>query len=308
MADEAAGYIHLLDLAVDWANAGGLPKEMVLRRLCEWAVMGAFPPGALVDRFGNKIAPLEMLKDFRAAMIDGGSVTLGGWTMCIDPSEALSRLCEIRVVVNDVHVFCERVNTPPPPLMIGGIRRFWVARGGKSLAPPACPAADEEADRQESRRCAEILLNSLRNKLHGLKGKPSITGSHRTGPKEPINFNFWGADWAEARALVMRSIERAGDDDDELRCRLDELDAEWVAFVQAQARSAGDLAWATRVTESRSDWHEMIMAARIATEEEFQADALAASTTAAAEFSEIQQNSAAALADPPRDNKPAFPG
>src|SRR5207302_596547 len=115
--------------------------------------------------------------------------------------------------------------------------------------------------------------------------------------------HFWGADWAEGRVHVMRSIERAGNDRDELRRRLDELDAEWPAFVRAQARSAADLAWATRVTESRSDWHQMIMAARIATEEELQADALAAPTIAAAEFCEIQQNSTAALVDPPRDNK-----
>ena len=311
MADEAAGYIHLLKLAVDWANAGSLPKEMVLRRLCEWAVVGAFPRGALVDRFGTEIAPLEMFKDFKA-LTNSGNVSIGGWGMHIDPAEALHRFEEIRVAANDLRAFCDGTNTILPPLLFSGFRRLWAGTGGKNVAPPACPGADEEADRQHARGHAEGWMNTLRRKMNSLQGKPADSSPplrpHRPG--EEISFNYVGSEWGHTRAMALCEIRRAGDDDGALGQRLDQLDTEWVAFVEAEARSPADLAWAARVMETRSDWREIANAARFATNEEFpfyyvatQNAALPPPTTAAAEFSENQENSSVALAEPPIESR-----
>jgi hypothetical protein len=131
MPDITAGYIRLFDLAGYWAHAGGIPHQMAFRRLCEWAACDAFPPGALVDRFERPIQPRDIYFDLETAMS-------GQW-------HAQNRLTEIIVRVSDLPAFCERTNTIlPPPLLKGRFRRWWAARGGKQIVPPACPDTAEK--------------------------------------------------------------------------------------------------------------------------------------------------------------------
>src|SRR5947208_11602482 len=81
MGDEKINYIPFLALPAEWAIAAGMPKEMVLRRLCEWAVVGAFPPGAFVTLTGDQVDPFDIYMSFRAAETAHGTINLGGYTM-----------------------------------------------------------------------------------------------------------------------------------------------------------------------------------------------------------------------------------
>ena len=131
MPDGTAGYIQLFHLAALWARVGGVPHQMVFRKLCEWAACDAFPTGALVDRFERPIQSRVIYFDLETAM-------WGQW-------EAQNRLTEILVRVSDLPAFCERTNTIlPQPLLSGRLRRWLAARGGKHRVPPACPETAEK--------------------------------------------------------------------------------------------------------------------------------------------------------------------
>jgi len=78
MLADPGGYVPLLALARHWAAAARVPPEMVLRRLCDWAMVGAFRAGAFVTRRGDPVDPFDMFVSCRAADEGlGGGVSLG---------------------------------------------------------------------------------------------------------------------------------------------------------------------------------------------------------------------------------------
>jgi DNA-binding winged helix-turn-helix (wHTH) protein len=235
MAKEKINYIPLLTLPVEWGTAAGMPKEMVLRRLCEWAVVGAFPRGAFVTSTGDQIDPFDIYMSFRAGATDEKTVTLGDRTMFGRRPEILMN---VLVAVEDVLVFCEKTKTIPPPFLHSRFSRFLAQlHGGKHLAPPPCPNAENHATRIDARNSAIGWMNRLRDILAGLQGKPRSGFGPRRQDNEPIDFTYWGGKWAETRAYAQNNIERSGEG--ELQQTLNTLDAEWTAFVSAELSTAG---------------------------------------------------------------------
>jgi hypothetical protein len=228
MSTQRVQYIRFTDLPLEWAAESGFPPQMVLRCLCEWTVVGAFPRGSLVTATGTEVAPLSVFEAFQA-LANEGAVHIGGYSWHIDASEALERLSAILVEREAVIRFCENTGTLPPRSLLGGIKRVWAANIlQKHLAPPPCPGAEECAGRQSARQHAIGWMNTLRGKLAGLQGKPTWLGPRRSD-NEPVDFDYWNAHWAKTWERAQEDVKRSGDLD--LQKELDSLQAEWAAFV-----------------------------------------------------------------------------
>jgi DNA-binding winged helix-turn-helix (wHTH) protein len=239
MTTERAQYVRFLALPPQWAAESGLPPEMVLRHLCEWTVVGAFPQGALVTSLGSEVAPLSIFEAFRA-ITNQGEVHLGGWSWHIDPAEGFDRLNGVLVTTQDVLKFCETTNTLPPRSLLGGVRRLWaLINRQKHLAPPPCPDAEEHARRQFARGNVIGTMNTLRGILAGLQGQRTAFGPRRIAG-HAIDFDFWGKRWERTRNHAHDEITACRDAG--LQQELDSLEAGWRALVEAETRaSAGSV-------------------------------------------------------------------
>lgn len=244
MSAERSPYIPLLVLAVDWAAEAGMPKELVLRRLCEWAMAGAFPEGAFITATGAMVLPFDIYMSFRAATEDTGlfgsrGIDLDGGTIYnANDHWGMHVLAKVLVTASAVLEFCKRTNTLAPPSLLRGVSRF-LARWGqtKHVAPPECPDADEHAARYHARDSATASMNSLRSMLSGLQGNPTRHGPQRV-PGEPVDFEHWGAEWKKAHDRTQNEITRCGDSG--LQQELSLLDAEWCAFVTQETRAVAE--------------------------------------------------------------------
>jgi hypothetical protein len=78
MSPEKSRYISLLALAADWGAEAGVPRELVLRRLCEWAMAGAFPEGAFITATGAQVRPFDIYMSFRAFADDNNGLLSRG--------------------------------------------------------------------------------------------------------------------------------------------------------------------------------------------------------------------------------------
>ena len=63
-----------------WAKQGAVPRAMILRRLGDWAMAGAFPSGAFLTATGDPADPFDMFMSCRIAQDGlGNGVTLGNF-------------------------------------------------------------------------------------------------------------------------------------------------------------------------------------------------------------------------------------
>src|ERR1700722_17200623 len=109
------GYVAFLDLLIPWAKEGCVPEAMILRRLCDWAMVGGFPSGAFITVTGDPVDPFDMFMSCRAAENGfGNGVSLGGSTEH-NPLWGLQYLVGVIVSIQDVLAFCDRTDTIPPP-------------------------------------------------------------------------------------------------------------------------------------------------------------------------------------------------
>jgi hypothetical protein len=84
-------YVHFLALPAAWAEQAGMPKEMVLRHLCDWAIGGGFPPGAFVYPSAAPVEPFDIYMSGRAMAEDspygrrpgGVSVSSNHWGLAL---------------------------------------------------------------------------------------------------------------------------------------------------------------------------------------------------------------------------------
>jgi hypothetical protein len=249
MPDGHSRYIQLMALAGEWAQESGTPPEMVLRRLCEWAVAGGFPDGAFVTSAGERISPLDLLTAVRV-VIGNGQATIGNCIIYMAPSMAGHQLAGALLTVNNVLKFCAHTNTLPPPSVLGRLKRFLAARDrGKRVAPPECSDADEHAARQCAYRGAIGGLNSLRKIISRLKGENPRYGPRYAGD-ETVDFDYWGSKWTETRDRVQEDIRRCSDS--VLQKDLDTLDLEWREFVTSTSAQAEASAKERRVGTIRA--------------------------------------------------------
>jgi hypothetical protein len=238
MSAERSCYVSLLALAVDWAAAAGMPKELVLRRLCHWAMAGAFPEGAFITAAGAQISAFDIYLSFRAATEDtglfsSGGIYLDGYTVYNNNERwGMHVLAKALITASNVFVFCKCTKTLAPPSLSSGFSRLLAGWDRtKHVAPPECPDADEFAARHHARDHAIGLINSLRATLSGLQGKPTRLGPRRV-PNEPIDFECWGAKWKRTHSDAQDAIARCHDSS--LQHELDSVGAEWNAFVEQE--------------------------------------------------------------------------
>jgi hypothetical protein len=235
MIDERAGYVRFMALPPEWATEANIPVEMVLRRLSEWAVVGAFPPDAFITRAGTTVSPLEIFKRSMAVINKNSPVVIDQWAYHYDPQESLDFLLDVQVPVDAIRIFCERSGTLPPRSFLSGLRRWWVSRrADKQLAPPACPNAAQEVRRQSARENAKASLNSMTAILDGLQGRRRHVWGPRRTDGEPINFSYWGTEWTGHRERALDEVSRA--EDETLQQQLAALDEQWAEFVAAETR------------------------------------------------------------------------
>ena len=231
-------YIPFLSLSSKWAGVSGVPKEMVLRRICEWSVSGAFPDGAFVTASGVQIPPLDIYMSFLAieASRDGGHpIHLDGYTYYDNGRLGLQLLEKVLVIHEHVSEFCNRINTIPPPPLLSGFRRLWVLRSRrKHLVPPPCTDGPVHAARLAAHNGAIGHLNALRSMLSGLQGKPTMFGPRRA-KNETVDFDFWEPRWKAAREHSQNDIRRSGDVG--LQEELNALDAAWASFMTNEVES-----------------------------------------------------------------------
>jgi hypothetical protein len=227
--------IPLLALPDPWAARSGLPRETVLRRLSEWAMCGAFPPGAFRNTCDDPIETFDIYMSFRAmaaALISDAAVSLGSTTI-YSPRWGIDLLRSVLISCSDIEIFCEKVDAEPPWQRY---RMFWLFRvkaaGRQHLAPPACPEAEGRAIRHNAGASADASMNSMRAMLDSLMGKPGTHSFYSTAIDDgPIDFDFYGKRWAEHRDRALKNIEES--QDVSLHDRLNLLTQEWEEFLKA---------------------------------------------------------------------------
>jgi hypothetical protein len=225
MPAERAVFIPLMTLSTEWTAVSGLPLPMVLRHVCGWTVAGAFPVGALLNPLGKEVTPLSVYKDFLKLEDE--------YCPQYEREDAFNRLKGISVTSEHVRAFCETTGTHPPPSLLSGIKRAWVVfRHERHLAPPPCPEATKRAAKLDAGEIATGWMNNLASKLAGLQGKGDMY-SPRRAPGEPLDAEFWETEWAKTRSCALEAIQES--EDPMLRERLDQLDADWKAFVTKES-------------------------------------------------------------------------
>ena len=225
--------IPFLQLVVEWAEASGEPKELVLRRLCEWAVTGAFADGAFVTNIGTKRAPLDIYKSFLAITETEGrddeSITLGGWTRQNANQWGVHLLAATSVKAQHLTEFCNRTNTLPPRSVLSGLRRLWALRDGRKLrAPPPCPDGHACAERLDTRDLAAAFVQDLRLLLARIRVEWMAFGP-RPKNDESGDLDYWEPRWKAARKLAHDDVERSGELD--LQQELEALETEWAGLL-----------------------------------------------------------------------------
>jgi hypothetical protein len=235
MPDGHFHYIPLISLVADWGRGSGTPAEMILRNVCEWAVVGGFPVGAFVKSSGEKVMPLDLLTATRA-LTGNGQATIGDLTVHIDPRVAWQLLSSVLITENAALQFCEHTGTLPPPSLLRGFKRLVKKLGSRTrLDPLECPAAHEHAARQLAFCQAAAGLNTLREYILGLEGEPTRFGPRRTDDL-PDSLEFWSPKWKKMRDHTDEYVRRCGDQ--ALQKELEALEREWEQFVVEPSRRA----------------------------------------------------------------------
>src|SRR5947209_3992432 len=155
MKSELSRYIRFPGLALEWALVSGLPPEMILRNICDWAIADGFPSGAFVKTTGAPIDAFDIYMSFRAmtetTLLDVG-IHLGGWILHNNNGLWGSHLLsEVLITAQDVLSFCEKTKTLPPPSCLKGLKRVWAQMtADQVLAPPCCPGAIDFAVKRKA--------------------------------------------------------------------------------------------------------------------------------------------------------------
>jgi DNA-binding winged helix-turn-helix (wHTH) protein len=226
--------VSLLALPLPWSAQSGLPKETVLRRLCEWAICGGFPEGAFRDVHDNQIRPFDIYMSHRAILetsLFSSGVRLGGSTI-FNSGWGPEVLQGVLVRSGDLEFFSEKTDTEPIWETRAGVFSFLkrprlAARA--HLAPPPCPDAEAFAIRFDAKQSADATMNTMKGNLNRLSGKDQRWKRVMGNVEErSIDFDKWNLRWASDVKSVLGYLELAPDSD--LKERLQRLDSEWETF------------------------------------------------------------------------------
>ena len=225
-------YFPMLGLAAGWASDSGMPLAMVLRNLCDWIMMDAFPADSLVTAAGDSVDPFDIYMSGRALSSGPGGITVGDYT-AHDPRWGMGILGAVGVSEHGIREFCETADTVLPPMLRTSIRRIFGFARATNRAPPLCPEAEACAAKHSARQMAVAGMNGLRQILAGFQGKRTAFGPRHSGDGD-ISLEFWRRRWAKQRDQCLLGIDRTGEAS--LEQALEALDAEWAAFIAAETQ------------------------------------------------------------------------
>jgi hypothetical protein len=87
---------------------------MILKHLCDWAMIGAFSDGALVTANGVEIDPFNVFMSRKACYSASDGVELDGY-ITHNPHWGPGLLSSVLLTESGIWAFCKQVNTPPQP-------------------------------------------------------------------------------------------------------------------------------------------------------------------------------------------------
>ena len=147
----------LKNVTHEWSLQGGEPTPLTLRRICDWAICGAFPDGTFVFPNGEKVDLLDLHRSMRVAT---------GLGAPINGERAIDLLQEAIVSIAGVEVYCGSVGVQPPrsiKTLTSRLRSLFDKP--KYLSPPDCPESAEVIAQLEAKSSADALINTLNSIL-----------------------------------------------------------------------------------------------------------------------------------------------
>ncbi|KAA2237081.1 winged helix-turn-helix domain-containing protein [Salinarimonas soli] len=242
LIDTNSAFVPLVACAALWAQRSGMPPKMVLRRVCEWAMVGAFPDKAFVDPGGLTIEPFDIYMAARV-LTEGNplfsTISLGGWTLSGRSYDPVL-LEKVQLSVGDVLRFCDQLNVYPPDPLLTRFQRFemrFVLR--KALVPPPCPHADAHAVQHMKRSSATGSVNRLRDILEGIKGNRRVRSPYVRVVTEPFHAEEWSKIWCDELAETQATVQAHGDETHAKA--LEDLVAQWDAFLRFETMACASI-------------------------------------------------------------------
>lgn len=234
---ERDSLIPLLNLPKPWALQSGLTPETVLRRLCEWAMVGGFPENAFRDAHDRTIDTYNIYTSYRDLISDN---TFPFGSASIQADRAADFLARVLLLSSGLIAFCDKTDTQPFWEQRKGVLHFLTPRRvWTHLAPPPCEEAETHARRREAADTAEGLMNTMERNFVRLRGEDEAHNRLLKSIGEvagPIDFKQWGDAWDRDKRTVQRTLERWPDV--QLASRLERLDEEWTMFRRSNEAGA----------------------------------------------------------------------
>jgi DNA-binding winged helix-turn-helix (wHTH) protein len=235
MIDASINYLHLVAVAREWGQRAGAPPEMVLRRICEWAVVGAFPEGALVNSAGLTLPPYHLYMSARAmteCSVFAHGIRIGARTI-YDPNWGVDVVARTIVTARDLHTFCERTNTLPPDALLSRLDRLkhrLVPK--KGLVPPPCPNAEATVIQHLDREDALGALENLRRVVRSARGEPDRF-RFQPDADHPVDVHWWSESWERDHKRARECMARYRDP--WLQQALIEVERDWKSLLSSIA-------------------------------------------------------------------------
>jgi hypothetical protein len=209
MQSPESKFKSLNDLVLDWSKQGGCPLPLTLRRICDWAICGAFPEGTFIFTNGERIDLLDLHRAMRNVV---------GLASPMSEAMAVELLRRTFLNLTGIEAFCESVGIDlPKSLKTFGSRVRWLSDKPPHSSPPDCPNGADTAARLEALFFADGLISSLelllRQRQSDLECNPS---------------EYVGARWLRYVKPAELAVESCGDP--EIARKLATLKHEWDAL------------------------------------------------------------------------------
>jgi hypothetical protein len=157
MPTAASKYKTLSELTVEWSNHAGELPLLTLRRICDWAICDAFPPGTFVTPNGDAIDLLDLHRAMRIVV---------GIRAPMNEEVARGLLFQTMVSKDGIKDYCERIGVDPPPSLASltsRLRRLGSATWHRG--PPDCPNSNKVVAKVEEGLSAIAMMWTMRSGL-----------------------------------------------------------------------------------------------------------------------------------------------
>jgi hypothetical protein len=208
MPDVASKYLPLRNIVSEWSSLSGELPQVILRRICDWAICGGFPTESFRLPNGQAIDLLALHRAMRIAV---------GISGMMNGDSAVELLQQVIVAKAGVEAFCEKFGVDLLPSIVGvglrsKIRRLVSKR--RHSAPPDCPKSADLVVQLEASESAAGFMNTMQAMLPGPRAdlEPSI--------REKVT-ERWSSYFAHAQSAV------DGSGDPKLQRKLADMKKAW---------------------------------------------------------------------------------